>query len=137
MAHHHAAQPLALVRWQRGHVRDVEVPAAVADDAAHGHGLRRRRVHDVAAVPAAGDGAVGHGLGDGGQAGGGAEVAVVGDGGEAGVEGVVRGEIGLWDGHDEAGERAGDVCEESPVLYGGEVGKRCSRLALALAVCFG
>src|SRR5690349_16822310 len=49
-----APQPLSLVVGQDGHVGDVEVPAAVADDAAHAHGLAGTSVPHVNRVPRTG-----------------------------------------------------------------------------------
>ena len=73
------AEASALVLGQDGHVDDVEVPAAVADDPAHADDGARLVVHDVARRPAATDGADGLVLGDGGEAGHLAKIPVVGD----------------------------------------------------------
>ena len=59
------AEASALVLGQDGHVDDVEVPAAVADDPAHADDGARLVVHDVARRPAATDSADGLVLGDG------------------------------------------------------------------------
>jgi hypothetical protein len=62
------AQAAALVVRKRRHVDDVEVPAAVADDAAHGDGVAGRLVHDVAGRPGAIDARAGLVLGLGREA---------------------------------------------------------------------